>query len=39
MVVQQLAGHASSTTTAKYYQFADNDMKRDAVAKLMASVG
>ena len=36
MVVQRLAGHASSATTAKYYQYADDGMKRDAVAKLTA---
>ena len=34
LVVQRLAGHASSTTTAKFYQHIDDDMKRDAINKL-----
>ena len=34
LVVQRLAGHASSATTATYYQHIDDGMKREAVARL-----
>ncbi len=34
LVVQRLAGHATASTTARYYQWVDDDMKRDAIAKL-----
>ena len=33
-VVQQLAGHASAMTTARYYQHVDDGMKRDAITRL-----
>lgn len=33
-ICQELAGHASSATTGKYYQAVNDQMKRDAVAKL-----
>ena len=36
LVVQKLAGHASATTTTKYYQHIDDGTKRAAVAKLTA---
>ncbi len=34
LVVQRLAGHATSATTARYYQWVDDSMKRDAIEKL-----
>ena len=34
LVVQRLAGHACSATTATYYQHVNDQMKREAVAKL-----
>ena len=34
LVVQRLAGHAASSTTARYYQRVDDSMKRDAIEKL-----
>jgi len=37
LVVQKLAGHSSATTTAKYYQLADDAMKRDAIERLTAT--
>ena len=37
LVCQKLAGHASSATTAKFYQHIDDGTKRDAVAKLGVS--
>jgi len=39
VVAQRLAGHASSSTTARYYQHVDDGMKRDAVARLARSAG
>lgn len=34
LVVQRLAGHACAATTATYYQFISDDMKKEAVARL-----
>ena len=34
LIAQRLAGHASSSTTAKYYQHIDDGSKRDAILKL-----
>ena len=34
LIVQRLAGHATSATTAKFYQRVDDSMKRDAIEKL-----
>ena len=34
LIVQQLAGHAHASTTAKYYQAVDDAMKRNAVLRL-----
>lgn len=36
LVVRRLAGHVDYSTTAKYYQRVDMEMKRDAVSKLSA---
>ncbi len=36
MVAQRLLGHASPSTTVKYYQHADDDMKRDAIRRLQS---
>ncbi|MCH7591309.1 MAG: site-specific integrase [Planctomycetes bacterium] len=38
-IVQGLAGHASAATTATYYQNINDDMRRDAVAKLAKRIG
>ncbi|UCE62055.1 MAG: tyrosine-type recombinase/integrase [Phycisphaerales bacterium] len=37
LVVQRLAGHASASTTARYYQLVDDPMKREAVSRLSRS--
>ena len=34
LVIQRLAGHACAATTATYYQFVNDEMKKEAVAKL-----
>ena len=35
-VVQRLAGHVSPATTERYYQYIDDETKRDAVSRLSA---
>ncbi len=39
LVCQKLAGHASSTTTARYYQAVDDEMKRAALGCLKRDAG
>jgi integrase len=36
LVVQRLAGHAAAATTARYYQWVDDAMKREAIERLGA---
>ena len=37
-IIQELVGHETMATTAKFYQFVNTDTKRDAVRRL-ANVG